>query len=204
MFDSLGNLFTTGTYEFTDYIDFGQAASLGLSSTLTFTTSDISGLFDTRTEYIDSWQSFESLDNFDDVKIKLYYASTTDNPASSPTWGSWQELTTGTVYGRAFKMKMIAITGDSSHQISVSQIQAKLEAWFRLNADRLTSSTSAYGVTYDNAFKGTPTVAIAAQNMSTGDYYTLSSIASTGFTVQFFNSSGTGVARTFDYLARGY
>ena len=204
LFDSLGNLFTTGTYEFTNYIDFGQVASLGLSSTLTFTTTDISGLFDTRTEYVDSWQSFDSLDNFDDVKIKLYYASTTDNPASSPTWGSWQELTTGTVYGRAFKMKMIATTGDSSHQISISQIQAKLEAWFRLNADRLTSSTSAYGVTYDNPFIATPTVALAAQNMSTGDYYTLSSIASTGFTVQFFNSSGTGVARTFDYLARGY
>jgi predicted phage tail protein len=204
LFDSLGNLFTTGTYEFTDYIDFGLSASLGLSSTLTFTTTDISGLFDTRTEYIDNWQSFESLDDFDDVKIKLYYASTTDNPASSPTWGSWQELTTGTVYGRGFKMKMIATTGDSSHQIAISQIQARLEAWFRLNADRLTSSTSAFAVTFDDAFKGTPTVAIAAQNMSTGDYYSLSSIANTGFTVQFFNSSGTGVARTFDYLARGY
>ena len=204
LFDSLGNLFTTGSYEFTDYFDFGQISSLGSFSSITFTTSDISGLFDTRTEFIDSWQSFESLDNFDDVKMKLYYAATDDDPSGTPTWADWQEFTAGSVYGRGFKFKFTCVTGDSSHQISISEATAKIEAWFRLNADRFTSSTSAYPVTFDSAFKSTPTVAVAAQNMATGDYFTVSSVASTGFTIQFFNSSGTGVARTFDYLARGY
>ena len=204
LFDSLGNLYTTGSYEFTDYIDFGQTASLGLLSGIKFTTSDISGLFDTRTEYIDSWQNFDTLSDFDDVTMKLFYAATDDDPSGTPTWADWQEFTAGSVYGRAFKFIFVCTTGDSSHQVSISEASAKLEAWFRLNADRFTSSTAAYPVTFDSAFKSTPTVAVAAQNMATGDYFTISSVASTGFTIQFFNSSGSGVARTFDYLARGY
>ena len=205
LFDSLGQLEKTGSYEFTTYIDFGQQANLGLLSSATWTSSDISALFDNRTALCDTWANFDSLDDFDDAKLTLFYAATNDDPSGTPTWSGWQEFTTGTVNGRAFKFKVNVSTEDSSHQIKISQLVAKLEAWFRFNADRLTSSTGAYAVTFDDAFKQTtPAVAIAAQNMATGDYYTVSSVSSTGFTINFYNSSGSGISRTFDYLARGF
>jgi hypothetical protein len=40
--------------------------------------------------------------------------------------------------------------------------------------------------------------------MATGDYFTITSPTSSGFTVRFFNAGGTGISRTFDYLAKGY
>jgi predicted phage tail protein len=205
VFDSLGKLEKTGSYEFTTYVDFGQQANLGLLSEDTWTVNDISGLFDNRSANCDAWADFDNLDDFDDAELTLYYASTNDNPASSPSWSGWQEFTYGTVYGRAFKFKVDVSTQDSTHQIKISELSAKIEAWYRFNADRLTSSTSAYAVTFDDAFKATdPSVAITAQDMNTGDYYAVSSVSATGFTINFYNSSGTGVARTFDYLARGY
>jgi hypothetical protein len=68
----------------------------------------------------------------------------------------------------------------------------------------IVSGTSAYAVTYSPAFKESPAVAISAQNMATGDYFTLTSKSRTGFTIQFFNSSNTAVSRTFDWVARGF
>jgi hypothetical protein len=40
--------------------------------------------------------------------------------------------------------------------------------------------------------------------MSTGDYFTVSSISRAGFTVTFRNSSATIVSKTFDYQAVGH
>ena len=40
--------------------------------------------------------------------------------------------------------------------------------------------------------------------MATGDYFTISSKSNTGYTVNFLNSSGSNVSRTFDWQAMGY
>jgi len=59
-------------------------------------------------------------------------------------------------------------------------------------------------LTFNTAFLTTPKIAVTAQNMATGDFYEISSVSSTGFTITFKNSSGTIIARTFDYIARGF
>jgi hypothetical protein len=40
--------------------------------------------------------------------------------------------------------------------------------------------------------------------MATGDYAQITAKTSAGFTIQFKNSAGTGVARTMDWIAKGY
>ena len=59
-------------------------------------------------------------------------------------------------------------------------------------------------ITYTNSFYASPAVGISAQNMATGDTYTISSKSATGFSIAFTNSSGSGINRTFDYVAQGY
>jgi hypothetical protein len=49
-----------------------------------------------------------------------------------------------------------------------------------------------------------PTIGITAQNMNSGDYYVVTSITGTSFTVTFRNSGGTAVDRNFTYSATGY
>ena len=59
-------------------------------------------------------------------------------------------------------------------------------------------------MTFGTAFKTTPAIGVSAQGLATGDFYSITSKAATGFSIQFFNSSGTGISRTFDYLAKGF
>ena len=68
----------------------------------------------------------------------------------------------------------------------------------------LTTSSGSKTITYTNPFYAIPSLGIAAQNMATGDFYTVSSKTVNGFTINFKNSSGANVDRTFDYLAKGY
>lgn len=63
-------------------------------------------------------------------------------------------------------------------------------------------------VTFNPPFHSNPYIAITVENGAAGDYYTIErtvvSGKTTGMTMTFYNSSGTIVNRTFDYLARGY
>ena len=49
-----------------------------------------------------------------------------------------------------------------------------------------------------------PAIGITAFNMATGDFFELSSITGTGFTVHFKNSSGSSVDRNFNFTAIGF
>ena len=49
-----------------------------------------------------------------------------------------------------------------------------------------------------------PSVGINAQNMVSGDYFEVSSVSGTGFTVHFKNSSNASIDRNFTYQAVGF
>ena len=68
----------------------------------------------------------------------------------------------------------------------------------------LTSSASAYAVTFTNAFYQAPNIGITASNMATGDFFLITAVTRLGFTVEFKNSAGTAVSRQFSYTAVGY
>jgi len=47
-------------------------------------------------------------------------------------------------------------------------------------------------------------VGISASNLTSGDYYAITSKSASGFTITFYNSGDSVVDRTFDYVAKGY
>ena len=49
-----------------------------------------------------------------------------------------------------------------------------------------------------------PSIGITAQNMQSGDFFELTNISGTGFTVHFKNSSNASVDRNFSYQAVGF
>ena len=67
----------------------------------------------------------------------------------------------------------------------------------------ISSGTGGKTVTYDFGFKLNPAIGISAQSMNTGDFYSITSKSTTQFTIEFFNSSGTSIDRTFDFIAQG-
>ena len=79
----------------------------------------------------------------------------------------------------------------------------------------IASTAGAKAVTFTNPyFTGTsdigginsnlPSIGITAQNMASGDFFELSNISGTGFTVHFKNSSNASIDRNFTYQAVGF
>ena len=204
LIDAAGGIDLSGTYDFANVIDTGIAAgSYRLTSEFAFTTNSTSDFIDARSGNVDSYESFD-LNTYDDVGVQLQIATTNDDPSGSPTFTDFQNFRIGNYHGRAFKFRLLVTSGDVTHQVYISSLSATLEAFQKIDTQQLTSSTSALGVTFGEGFLVTPKIAVTAQNMASGDFYEITSVSSTGFTITFKNSSGTIVARTFDYIARGF
>ena len=98
-----------------------------------------------------------------------------------------------------------ATSADLNQNIAITTLQVQVTMQTRTEqANDLTSGAGAYAVTFTNAFYQAPSIGISAQDLQTGDYYELTSISKTGFTITFKNSSDTAVSRTFDWQAVGY
>ncbi len=204
LIDSAGGVDLSGTYDFANVIDTGiSAQSYRLSSAFAFTTNSTSDFIDTRSGNIDDYESID-INTYDDVEVQLQIATTNDDPSGSPTFSDFQNFRIGNYFGRAFKFKLLVTSGDVTHQVYITSLSATLEAFQKFDTQQLTSSTSSLGVTFGTGFLVTPKIAVTAQNMASGDFYEITSVSSTGFTITFKNSSGTIVARTFDYIARGF
>jgi hypothetical protein len=92
----------------------------------------------------------------------------------------------------------------STPVISAVSVNIDVEDTIKSGND-IASGTTTYTVTFTKPFySANYAVGISAQALATGDYYTLSSKTINGFNVAFKNSSGTGISRSFDYLAKGF
>ena len=215
-FDFSGDVQADGTYEFTNTLDLEGVFSLDLERRFVTRGFYPGDTLDARTENIDSWDNFDG-DVVDQVNAKLYLRKTDDNPSGSPTWGDWQEFSNGSFKARAFQFKAELESSNTAQNILVDELGYKAQFARRTEQSESTIASGAgtKSVTFANAFfVGTasllgsntklPTVGITAQNMQSGDYFTLSNVTGTGFDVAFFNSSDAAIDRDFRYSAVGY
>ena len=203
LIDAVGGLDLSGNYQFANVLDTGVVGTYRIATGITFTTDSTTDFFDARSGNIDTWEAID-VNTYDDVAVSLQIATTNDDPSGSPSFSDYQDFRLGNYYGRAFKFKMNVTSGDATHQVYVSALSANASAYLKLDSAQNTTSTSALSVSFGENFVQTPQIAITAQNMVSGDYYTISSLTTTGFAITFFNSSNSAIARTFDYLARGF
>jgi hypothetical protein len=66
------------------------------------------------------------------------------------------------------------------------------------------TGSDTYTVTFTDPFYQSPEVVISPSNMATGDYFTVTSVSRTGFTVAFKDSANAAVTRSYSYTATGY
>ena len=205
----------TGTYDFVDTLDLGATFSLVLKrhfQGVGFYTGD---QFDNRTDNIDTWTDFDGT-IANEVNAKVAVRTTTDNPSSSPTYTSFNDFANGTFKGRGFQFRITLDTTDTAQNMNLQQAGYTATMPSRTEQSSvIASGAGAKSVTFTAPFfVGTsglgnlnsflPSVNISPQNMATGDYFVLSSISGTGFTVHFKNSSNGSIDRNFTYSAVGF
>jgi hypothetical protein len=59
-------------------------------------------------------------------------------------------------------------------------------------------------IAFSVPFKDTPAIAIVAQGLQTGDKWFIDQQSANGFRIRFQDSTGAGIAKTSDWIARGY
>ena len=219
--DDIGGIAPLGTYEFggapgTSFLDLGGVFSLDLKRHFLSEAFFPSDLFDAISD-IDARVDFDGL-TATKVNAEMLVAVTQADPSSgSPTYTAFQTFANGTYKGRGFKFKVNLTSDDPDQDIKVSQLgyTASFQRRTEQSTTAIASGAGAKVITFtDSFFTGTsaiggvnsnlPSIGITAQNMASGDYFELSSISGTGFTVHFKNSSNASIDRNFTYQAVGF
>ena len=119
---------------------------------------------------------------------------------------NFQDVTQSATFKFKFAKFRLKLSNDDNQTSSnVKQIDIKLNMEERTFAEsNLATSSGSKTVTFTNPFFEIPAIGVSAQNMATGDVFTISSKTVNGFTIAFANSSGGAVDRTFDYIAKGF
>lgn len=213
----------TGHYIYEETLDLVQVYDVNVrrrivSSPVSFGTlfDDVPGLFDAQPGDFDGG-------DLDQVNATTYVRVTNDALSDNmlledgddllledgtflfmdPTWGDWNEYANAIVRGRGIQLKVEGSTRTAQVGLVISELGATAELQQRTETAS-SSGSSTYNVTYADAFYAAPDVTISPSNMATGDFYTLTSVTRTGFTVAFKNSANAAVTRSFTYTAVGY
>lgn len=215
-FDYLSDTWPEGNYVFTNTLDLGAVFSLDLSRYFVTRGFFPNDLIDSRTAEIDFWSDFDGAVN-DSVNSVLYLRRTNDDPSGTPTWSAYQPFVTGTFLARGFQFKAVLQSGDPAENILIDELgyDASFQRRTEQSNGNIASGAAAKTVTFEKAFfTGTaaiggvnaylPSIGITAQNMATGDYFTLGTVTGSTFQVTFRNAAGTAIDRNFTYTAVGY
>jgi len=202
-FDEIDGFESSGSYEFANQFSLGAKYQGRVSSVLNVDMIDRVSSFDDAGGLFDSAQG-----NFDDASgqpqmdAKLLISTSDDNS----TYTSFTPFQDGNYEFRfaKFKLELTSAVGHQSPKINNCQVKLfMMERTDRQQNIVSGTSTSGKAVTFGTAFYAEPSVTIAAQDLATGDFFTITSKSATGFTIEFFNSGGSTISRTFDYVANG-
>jgi len=218
----------TGEYAFKDILDLGAVFSLDLKRVIRsigfVTGQDIETLIPGPPGIL--WDQYATNGNFDgasanEANCQIQVAT---SQTASGSFSSFNNFANGTFRGRRFKFKLILETTDTAQNMNVQQagytaeFQSRTEQNYQTTGGTSTapqqSGTSAKTVTFGTPFfVGTsslgganaflPTIGITIQNAQSGDFFTITNVSGTGFTVSIKNGSSF-VDRTFTFQAVGY
>ena len=220
--DDVGGISPLGTYEFggltgVNFLDLGGVFSLDLKRHFLTEAFFPSDLFDSISD-IDARVDFDGL-TATKVNAEMQVAVTQDDPTSgSPTYTAFQTFANGTYKGRGFKFKVNLTSKDPDQDIRVFQLgyTALLQRRTEQSTTPIASGSGAKNISFvHNFFTGTASIgglnsnlpSIAVQpvgSFASGEYYEVTNISSSGFTVHFKDSSNNSINKNFNYIATGF
>ena len=200
-----GAIASSGTYDFANAFDFNSVLKFNvlldsfIVNNINFVNNfdSASGLFDIRQGLFDGGSNAS-------VDTNAILQISTSQDAS--TYTSYQDFKAGDYVARAVKFRLKLTSNNTQESPQVSQLALKLSLPIRTEkGSNVSSGTDTAGktITFGSEYYQTPSLTVIGQNMATGDFFTITSKGTASFVVEFFNSSGSTVDRTFDYQAIG-
>jgi hypothetical protein len=200
----LTSLASEGIYLFSAPIDLGGTFTSRITASITQYAEDPTDLFDTGRGFA----LFDSATGSFDGNAPAFTNSHLEiaTSADNVTYTSFRNFVVGDYTARyyKFKMRLTSLDGVSTPVITALSVTVDMQDRI-FSGNDITSGTGTYSVTFTLPFySANYAVGITAQGMATGDFFLLTSKTVNGFNVAFKNSSGTGISKSFDYIAKGY
>lgn len=197
-----GGVSSAGVYIFSDIIDLGEIYTSLVTVSLdaigvnllddVFARPDVFGVPDVFASDPDFWSAAVDV-------------STTDVDPALAEWSDWAEIGAANLRARALRFRLRLATLFRDVSPSVRALTVTVDMPDRVVAgDDLAVSTSGLRVSFTPPFRSLQGLGIAAQDLATGDYHEITSKGPTGFDIVFKDAAGNPVARSFDYVAKGY
>jgi len=220
----------TGEYAFKDVLDLGGVFSLDLKRVIRSVGFVIGTDIETIIPSGSFWDDYAIDGNFDgpaanEANCQIQVAT---SQTASGSFGAFNNFANGTFKGRRFKFKLVLETTNVSQNMNVQQagytaeFQSRTEQNYQTGGTTSTapqqSGTSSSGKTVTfgtpfftgatglggaNAFL--PSIGITIQDALAGDFFQISNVTGTGFTIKVFNNNVNSPAdRSFTFSAVGY
>jgi hypothetical protein len=196
------DLYSEGNYVFANPIDIGAVHTSRVTASITQTSDNLDDLFDLRTGNFDDAGSNFDGDTPANCNAHLEIALSNDNI----TYTDFRNFVVGDYTARYYKFRVFLRSFDLASTPVISALSVSIDMPDRIfSGNDISSGTSTYTVSFTNPFYSVNyAVGITAQGLATGDYHLLTNKTINGFDLAFKNSSGTGISKTFDYIAKGY
>lgn len=194
-----GEFPASGSYLASQQIDLGASYPCRLSSLL-----EVSG--DNIDNVISSWGSLAEISAISGTNPSQWsIASQMRTSDDMATWTEWRDLlaSEATARGFEFRLQLESVNAKVTPNVDAWTVTVDMPDRVERAGD-VACPVEGKSVVYAPAFIAKPVLAIDGQDMQSGDTYERSAESATGFTLIFKNSSGTPVARTFDWIAVGH
>ena len=193
-----------GIYLFSSPINLGAVYTSRITASITQYAENTTDLFDSGrgfTLFDDATGSFDG-DASTYTNAHLEIALSDDNV----TYSSFRNFVIGDYTARYYKFRLRLNSLDGVSTPVITALSVTVDMPDRIfSGNDIVSGTGTKSVTFTLPFySANYAVGITAQGMATGDYFLLTNKTVNGFDVAFKNSSGTGISKTFDYMAKGY
>lgn len=121
-----GAVLSSGTYNFAAGIDLGSVKKVRLQAILAASVENVNTTVDSRTASIDDWADFDGSTGTS-AQVDLYYRSTPDDPAGTPTWSGWSRFVVTDAEARGFEFKAEFTSSDPAYNINVTALSVSAQ-----------------------------------------------------------------------------
>ena len=199
------NIISSGFYDFNNTLSLDAVYDTNLGAVIGMSSEDEYDLHDSGRGATLHDDAKGPYDGSPEIQCGAEVLVGADNSSLSNITSFQKIAQQSTIKGKFFKFRCKITSDDNKVRAKVHTLQAKVNMEKRTEAGQdVVSDVSGTTITFVNSFYATPSIGISAQGLQTGDYYQITSKSKTAFTIRFYNSSNTGISRTFDYQVVGH
>ncbi|WP_429501753.1 host specificity protein J [Paraburkholderia youngii] len=198
---------TSAAYAFvpSPSVDMGKVYTVRVATTI---EGAMYGLFDS----VDKWPDFDARLDVDGMKIDeggaeivVRFTNVDPSTALAEDWSPWQRIVAADLTFRACDFGMLANVPDNTWGLGIVELSASIDVPDRIESmNNVPVPPQGLQVSFAVPFKETPAINIVAQALTPGDQWYITAQSPNGFFIYFQNSAGQPVAKTADWIARGY